>query len=293
MARGLVVGFLAGVVLTLILAGSTAYYVYTQIQRRLSSEGTQQAVETQLVSLLGEGARVESAQVTFPNLITLNNLSISNATGTILSVEKIEAAAEGGVTGLQQGRFIEVVLTRPVIALEKRHGRWNLRDLIDPLLARTTAGANASSSTSTRASLPLRMVQIKEPKLTVAMENQPFQEYEAETLVCSREDHHSAWSLFCQGAHVRLNSTSESFPFGDLVNSMQDLVVSRSGNSTAPPVDAGSWLAGVTMENTSLELNYPQQNIIIEGISFQADRLFETLKLQTGSLEKKNDRSGA
>ncbi len=293
MARGLIVGFLVGVVLTLILAGSTAYYVYTQVQRRLSSQGTQQAIETRLVSLLGEGAKVGGAQVTFPNQITLNNVRIANTTGTILSVEKIEAAAEGGGTGLQQGRFIEVILTHPVISLEKRHGRWNLRDLLDPLLAKTASSASPSSATSTKSGIPLRAIQIKQLNLTISVENQSLQQYEVETLLCNRENNESPWNLFCQGTQVHLNSASEVFPFSDLVSSMQDLIPSRKAESMGPSKGVSSWLAGVILENTSLELSYPQQNIIIEGISFQADQLFETLRLQTGFLEKKNDPSGA
>jgi len=137
------------------------------------------------------------------------------------------------------------------------------------------------------------MVQIKELKLTIAVENQPFQQYEAETLLCSRENNTSPWSLFCQGTRVRLNSASEAFSFGDLATSMMDLIPARKEKPMAPSSGVSSWLAGVTLENTSLELSYPQQNIILEGISFQADQLFEILKLQTGSLEKKNTPSGA
>ncbi len=294
MARGLVAGFLAGVVLTLILAGSTAYYVYTQVQQRLSPEGTQQAVETRLVSLLGQGAKVGGAQVTFPNLITLSNVSIANATGTVFSVEKIEAAAEGGVAGLQQGHFVEVVLTHPVITLERKHGRWNVRDLIDPLLARASAIASASpalpsaTTTTTKHGIPLRMVQLKGLNLTIAVEIQPPQRFEIETLLCSRENKESPWSLHCQGTQIHLNSAAEEFPFGELANSIQDLVPSHKEEPAIPPSEKHPWLAGVILENTSLEITYPQQRIILEGISFQADELFEVLKLQTGSLEKKN-----
>lgn len=296
MARGLIAGFLAGVVLTLLLAGSTAYYVYTQVQHRLSQEGTQQTVETRLESLFGPGVSVGGAQVTLPNLITLSKVNIVNATGTIFSVEKIEAVAEGGVKGLQEGQFVEVALTHPVIALEKKHGRWNLRDLIDPILARSAALASTSMVapasgtpiTPVPKGIPLKTVQVKGLKVTIAVEDQPLQQYEIENLVCSRENREAPWSLVCQGTQVHLNSATEEFPLGDLVRSVRDLLPTRQEETSTPPAIAHPWLAGVVLENTSLELTYPQQRILIEGISFQADSLFEVLKLQTGSLEKKN-----
>src|SRR3990172_731668 len=217
MTRGLVTGFIAGVVVTLILAGSTAYYVYVQIQRRLSSDTTQRTVETRLISLLGKDADLGGAKVTLPNLLTLDRVSISNATGTVLSIAKVEATAEGGISGLQAGRFMEMVLTDPVITLEKRHGRWNVRDLLDPLLAKVSqpsASAPTSASGTPSAAkplFPLKMVDLRGLRLSVKIENQSNQELAIESLLLTREDPSKPWNLLCKGTSLQIGFSEERF----------------------------------------------------------------------------------
>jgi hypothetical protein len=315
LGRGLVVGFLGGVLLTLIAAGVTGWYIYQSIQKKLSAENTQQMVESRMRSLLGSEVAVGSAVVTLPNLITLERISLTSDDTSLLSIDKVEAAAEGGVTGLTEGRFVEVILTNPVVNLvQTEGGSWNLSKVLDPLLARsirtvttpTQVGSGELSSatklntpaTSMPLSkrLPLKNIQLKNLQVSLTIENTHQHKLRIGDLMLTRKDVDSSWSLTGKECAIQLATLSGKTDLVTTFNSLVGLVPSLTtaaspggqGEKTPPQASSPPWLAGFRLEQVSLEVIDTQQNLSIEGITLSADELFEVIRIQSDQNEKKN-----
>lgn len=296
MSHPLVKGFLIGFAVAVLIAGGLAYLAYSTLEKHLSPEATQKVVEQQLKTLVGTPVAIGQAQVTLPNLLTLNRVRIDSGSQTVLSVEKIEAAAEGGLSGLQQGRFVEVVLTQPTLRLEKRNGEWNITDILKPVLTLSAeaspaqASPPASAGGASQAHLALRSVVLKDLHVSISeMDGTATNDLQMAELTLVRAKPEDPWSLHCKGSTLRLNPSPGERPLIDVLASIQEGLkgIQPSGASqTKSP--SSPWLAGVELEETSIELSYPDQIWSIEGLSIQADQLFEMIRFQTGSLEKKN-----
>ena len=297
--RGLIRGFIAGVVVTLLGAGLSGYLLYQRIQSRISPEGVRQKAERALGELTGKKVEVGSAQVTFPNLLTLERVRLSSATETILVMEKLEAFAEGGLEGLQESRFAQLVVTNPVLSLERRDGKWNLVEFLAPL-AQLAARAPVAG-TSSGHGLPLTLVRVRGLNVTVALENRsPYSGIELADFILSRDKGEGPWSLRGTGGKIRLNPDEAAWPLPDLAEEIRDLFAGTQAPKTqvvdpsqAAPETTDQWLADVALEDVSLELVHSHQSLSLGGISFSAADLFRTLRLQTGSLEKKNLNPGS
>lgn len=298
MSRSLIQGFLLGFTLAVLIAGGVAYLVYSSLERRLSPEATQKIVEHQLQKLTNTPVAIGQAEVTLPNLLTLNRVRIDSASQNVLSIEKVEAAAEGGLSGLQQGRFVELILTQPTLRIENRNGEWNITEVLKPFLShQATALPNGASPSNpagspTRLPLPLRTVILKDLHVSISdMNGAGSNDLHMNELTLVRAKPEDPWSLQCKGNNFRLNPSPGQIPLMDVFASIQASI--KAIQTPDSSGSASSWLAGVELDDTSIELLYPNQIWTIEGLSIQADQLFQLIRFQTGSLEKKNWPPGA
>jgi hypothetical protein len=295
--QGIFRGFLLGVLLAFLVAGGAAWYVYGQIQRQIAPENTRQVVETQLARLVSSPVSVGDARIKFPNLLTLERVKISSASETLADVEKVEASAEGGIDGLRRGRFLEVVLTHPVISLHLRNGKWNLVEFLEPILAKMSSAQGAPISATpgvvAPAVLPLQVISLKGLELKVQTgEKLPEVTLRAASVELSRKDPGSPWTLLCEGSHLRLDTLTGEWPLQNLFEALQGLAPDRKPADSAKNQGAAKsdapLLAGIRLENASVEIHQPAQILTIEGFSLNTDELFQVIRVQTGSLEKKN-----
>jgi hypothetical protein len=157
MSHPLVKGFLIGFAVAVLIAGGLAYLAYSTLEKHLSPEATQKVVEQQLKTLVGTPVAIGQTQVTLPNLLTLNRVRIDSRIPNGPVSRKDRSGCRSGLSGLQQGRFVEVVLTQPTLRLEKRNGEWNITDILKPVL---TLSAEASPA---QASPPARLEALHRP----------------------------------------------------------------------------------------------------------------------------------
>ena len=296
--RGIIRGFLAGMVVTLIGAGVAGYLFYKGIQAKISPDAIRTAAEDTLTGLVRQPVSVDSAKVGIANnVLSLETVRIASATGDLLTVEKLEAYAEGGMEGLQQGRFSRLVVTNPVVSLERKHGEWNLTSFLSPLL-RSPVGGILSESTAEAAvemGMPLTLVEVFGFQLKVTLEDgTTYSGVSLERLVLTREEPQAAWQVRAGDGSLRLNPSSDQWPLLEVFRSVQSLAASSNEESPSDETDtSGSvsgqhWLANVAVEDVSIELVHPQYALSVGGVSFSAEDLFKVIRLRTGALEKKN-----
>jgi hypothetical protein len=296
--RSAIVGFLFGVVLTLIATGLSAYYAYKTFERQISPETIRATAENQLTQLAGSPVSVGGAQINFPNLLVLDHLKIASATQTLVTVEKIEAIAEGGVQGLKEARFIELVVTKPIVSLDRAGGKWNAATFLAPILDRFAKGGKPSPSGATGEAIqtakgppPLKSILLKGLSLAITVDGKSTPSaLEAGDVSLSRKDAKSPWNLVCKGGHLRLNNADGEWPLLEALTALQQLFNGKKASPVEQPEPrepAQPILAGVQLENITLELIQPAQLLTIEGLSLRADELFKMIEVQTGELEKK------
>lgn len=299
--KSAIVGFLIGVILTLILAGGAGYLLYQKIERAISPETTRATAEEQLSKLARQPVTVGEAKADLiESLLTLNKVRIGSGTETFLEIEKVELAAEGGVQGLRAGRFSEAVLTHPVVSLEKREGRWNLQTYLAPIIegARKAAGlpreiTSEPSSVADGPQISLRSIRVSDLEIQLALDDgASFTGLSVSEVDLAREGPGTPWNLTARGTQVQVNTTSGDMPLLGALQEAQTLLGGASGSKALGGSKAVSpALAGVALEDVSLEWSQPSQILSFEGLSFRAEDFFRLLSMQTGSLEKKNSPS--
>lgn len=291
--RGIIRGFLAGVVVTLIGAGVAGYLFYKGIEAKISPEAIRTAAEETLAGLVQRPVSVGTAKIGIANnLLSMERVRISSATGTLLTVEKLEAFAEGGVDGLQEGRFARIVVTNPVVSLKREGGEWNLSSFLSPLL-NSPVGGVVSDSTAENAepAMPLTLVQVFGLQLWVTLENETtYSGVSLKELVLSRSDPEQAWQVHAEDGNVQLNPSADEWPLLEAMGMGAGIPVTGESVSRTEDADGSDsqWLADVEIENVSLELVHPRQALSVGEISFSAEDFFRVIRLRTGSLEKKS-----
>jgi hypothetical protein len=282
-------------VVTLVGAGIAGYLFYKGIQARISPDAIRIAAEETLTGLVRQPVSVDSAKVGIANnLLSLERVRISSATGALVSVEKLEAYAEGGMEGLQQGRFARIVVTNPVVSLQRKDGEWNLTSFLSPLL-RGPVGGIVSESTAEAAAekgMPLTLVEVFGLELTVTLEDgTTYSGVSLDNLVLSRDGPDMAWQVHIRDASLRLNPSADEWPLLEATGCVRSLIAAGDGISetdTSGSVSDQHWLANVAVENVSIELVHPKQVLSVGGLSFSAENFLKLIRLRTGSLEKKS-----
>ncbi len=295
--RGLIRGFLVGVFLTMILAGGIGYVIYKRVETAISPESVRESAEETLARIMGGKVQVRSGEIGLPNLLTLSDVSLSDGHGKMISFDRVELIAEGGVQGLQEGRFGQVILTNPTISLQRIEGKWNLVEYLQPLLSASQKKSASSplSASAEQKPLPLKLVQITGLDFQVTLgDGEVYSGIDADEVTLSREDLDSPWAIHCKSGRLRLNPTAEEWPlfetYDALVGLLADNQVAESspGRSlTGEPWNSPTWLGDVIMDGFDLEFIHPNQHLTLSGLSMQADEMFEFIRLQTGNLEKK------
>ncbi|MCA9416607.1 MAG: hypothetical protein KC917_10060 [Candidatus Omnitrophica bacterium] len=294
--RGLIRGFLLGVVVTLILAAAIGYGVYRQVEKAISDESVRETAEETLARVMGGSVAIRDGEISLPNLLTLSEVSLSDGKGKMVSVDRIELIAEGGVQGLREGKFGQVILTHPTISLQRSQDTWNLVEFLRPVLGEAKAiQADASPENgSSRNELPLKLVKIVGLDFQVSLEDEAlYSGISADEVILSRKDLESPWAVQCRRGKLRLNPSADEWPLAETYQALTGLMshptqpAPESSGNAGQPFKSPPWLGDVILEDFDLELIHPNQHLTINGLSMQADEMFELIRLQTGSLEKK------
>ena len=283
--------------MTLIVAGVIGYSIYKRVETAIAPETVRETAEETLARIMGGKVQVSSGEISLPNLLTLTDVSLSDGRGKMVAFDRVELIAEGGVQGLQEGRFGQIILTNPKISLQRIEGKWNLVEYLSPLLsaAGRTPSISPSSATDERKPLPLKLVRIVGLDFQVTLdEGKVYSGIEAQEVTLSREDLESPWNVHCKGGSLRLNPTSEEWPLLETTQALSMMAALRpAGNIQSEtrqsplPVTSPFRMGDVILDSFDLELIHPNQHLTLSGLSIQMDELFELIRLQTGSLEKK------
>jgi len=299
---GAIRGFLAGVAVTVVVAGLAGYLFYKGIQSKLSPEAIRKAAERKISAMMQQPVTVGSADLQFPNLITLKRLRINSEDQPLLVAERIEAYAEGGVQGVEQGRFSRLVVTNPVISLERKNGTWNLASFLSPFLEKKSSGGVSDSTGSAEPAgpIPLTLIEVTGLKMTVTLgEKDTYSAVDFGELTFSRENPGSPWNVHARNGNLRLNPAEGEWPLLEAVGLARGIASQEPGKSAdrsnAQPQEANtpSWLGEVVAEEVNVQFVHTNQILSASGLSFQAKNLFELIRLRTGSLEKKTSRPSA
>lgn len=294
----ILLGFVLGALLALAGAGIVGYSVYQSIQKRISPDAVRDKAQEQFKSILGNDVDVGKASLSLPNLLTLENIRFGTTEAPWLVIEKIEAAAEGGVDGLQAGRFAEIVLTNPKIQLVRQSGQWNFVEVLRPLLAARGAQASATgtigAATGTKPGLPIKVIQVVGLDLSARVETGEASTVKSETLLISREDVNSPWTIYGENSNILAGTADGDWLLKDVLAAALGLFGSETdGPQTtvaAPGNEEGQdrpVLLGVRLENLTIQAMRPNEVLSMDGVSLNFDQLKKTLQFQTGSLEKK------
>jgi hypothetical protein len=299
-------GFLLGAILTAIAAGGGFYYIYQEFESRVSPEAIQAAAAKNLTDSLGMPVEIGNAKLSFPNLLILERLHLTDQGETMVSVEKVEAFAEDGLAGVQKGRFARLVVTNPVISLERAEGNWNIETFLRPILSKLSTAPAPLLSDATATAGPaegsaLRLVEISGLQLSIALEDRNvYSGLEFEQITAHRPEGSDVWNIRAGSGKARLNPLEEEWPLLEVVEMAQSLVrkdtptanIESPGEAVAPEAQESStalaWVGDVTLEGFDLELISTGQTLSLGGLSFHGEDLFRSLQFQTGSLEKKN-----
>ena len=301
--RGLIRGFIVGVVVTLVAVGGIGYSVYKRIEKSVSPETVRETTEEALARILGGEVHVQSGEVILPNLLTLTGVELSDSRGEIVSVDRVELIAEGGVQGLKKGQFGQIRLVHPRITLERDDQKWNLVEFLKPLLSRsiTVASASTPSASTAHPGLPLRLVDIVDLDFRVSLKNREiYSGISVEQLALSRNTLDSPWDVHCKKGRLRLNPSAEEWPLVETYAALANLVRSGTASRKAPPsgtpstgmgpaaqISPPSWLGECVLDDFDLEFIHPNQHLTVSGLSLQAGQMLEFIRLQTGDLKKK------
>jgi hypothetical protein len=278
------------------VGGGAAYWFYQRVRSELSPESIQESAESVLADLAGQDVQVGSAELGIADgTLSLSRVRIASQTETFFSADRIVAFADGGLSGLKEGRFAQLRIEKPVLTLERRGGQWNLSAFLTPILHRVKSKGDETSGTSAPTSLPLNRVQLNNPHLTVTLEDgKTYSAVEFARLDLSRENPESPWELSAQQGSLRLNPTADEWPLLDAAELLQALVVDLGvGGASQTPSATGEsqsmlGLKRVFLDEVQVDLIQQGQSLSVGGLSFEAQEFFQFLKLQTGSLEKKS-----
>ncbi len=286
-----------GVVVTLIVAGVAGLWVYKEIQARLSPPAVIESAEKGLTDAVTHPVSIGDASIRLTeSVLVLGEIQISVENDVIVSVDQIEARAKS-LKDLQDRRFVELVVTHPKITLKRNVDRWNLESFLDPILAKIGAPEveEGTSESAGKKSPPITHVQISDVELAVSLEGgAAYSGIQIGNLDLIRENLDSPWNIRLNDSKIRLNPSQEEWPFLEVVDLVQGMIPAKPVKDASGRVDEATKssplekLGTVTLENIGFELIHPQNEITVESLSFEASRLFEIIRLQTGSLEKKS-----
>lgn len=286
--RGLIRGFLAGVAVALLFAGAAGYFIYRKVETAISPETVRETAEETLARIMGGAVQVQSGEISLPNILTLSGVTLSDSNGEMLSFERVQLIAEGGVQGIQEGRFAQVVVTQPQITLRRQNGAWNLVDFFKPLLTKKPSEAVEEKNPP-----PITLIRIVGLDFKTELEEGAlYSGFQAEEATLSRKDLDSPWAVYARKGVIRMNPTANEWPLLETYSAVAALVAPASGPpppapSDRPPFQSPDWLGDVILDDFELEIIHPNQHLRISGLSMKADEMLEMIRLQTGSLEKK------
>ena len=295
--RGLIRGFIAGVTVTLVVAVGVGYVVYKKVETAISSESVKETAEETLARIMGGKVQIQSGEISLPNLLTLSDVSFANAQGKIVSFDRVELIAEGGVQGIREGQFAQVILTHPVITLERVGETWNLVEFLKPLIAGAQVSHESSPSEASgeQKPLPVKMIQMTGLDFQVSLKDKEvYSGISAKEVTLSRENLDSPWVLYCKQGRLRLNPSADEWPLVETYVALADLVAPQPageiGSSTgpsSPSLGVPFALGDILFDDFDLEFIHPKQHLTLSGLSLRSDEFFELIRIQTGNLEKK------
>jgi len=295
--KGVFLGFLTGIFVALVVAGGAGFWIYKTIQARLSPPAIRETAEKNLSDAIVHPVTVGDASIGLTeSVLVFGEIEVTVENETMVSVDRIEARAES-LQGLRDRQFVELVVTRPTLSLKRHLERWNLESFLDPILAKMGAPSVPESTpeSTDKNSPPIAHVQVTDAEITVSLDGgTSYSGLQIGNLDLRRENLEAPWDVRLENCKVRLNPSLEEWPILELVDLVQELIPANeieaaSGpDADATPSNPLEKLGTVTLENITFELIHPRHQIALGSFSFKASRLFEMIRVQTGTLKKKS-----
>lgn len=289
-SHGFLTGFLIGAVMALAAAGVTVYALYTGIQERLSPETLRTTAERKITEWSQGKASVGKARVDWGGGLSLEGVSISDGTRSLLTLGTLELIAEGGVRDLEQGKVSRIVLTDTVLNLRRSEGTWNWEQWLETLTQPQATLTGSLAAPPNGDEETVTSVELNNFELMVGLDNETaYTALKVDHLIGSRDKLDAPWDLSMSGIEAHLNPSENEWPLLTAYETAKaSLATAAAGEGRVESAgDTEPWLRSLAFEDVYLALDHPRQTLAIDSFSGNMEDFMQVWTLQIGRIAEK------